>query len=119
MSALRRHLPAAAALLAVLITVQATDLIVCADESEAHRTDVQTDVGYAQGAHVMPVPGDAHSGSHHSEEGPDCLCHIMFTPTAVVPTVGTLRAPEPAEFGAYVAAPTEVELMGLDHVPLS
>ena len=118
MSSRRRLLSAVAALLAVLVAIQATDLIACADGERATR-GVHTDAGIVQGAHAMPASGDSHDGTHHDEEAPDCLCHVVFTPTAVIPSAEPLRAPEPAEFGAYVTTPTEAELMGLDHVPLT
>ena len=123
MSTLRRILPAFAALLAVLVVVQTTDLVACADEARAaEHGETHTDAPLAQGGHDVPAPGDSHDdGEHEHEEGTfaDCLCHVVFTPTGVVPTVGVRPASEPAEFAAFVAAPPEVEPLGLDHVPLA
>ena len=122
MSTLRRLLPTLAALLAVLVVVQTTDLVACADEAvAAGSTETHTDV-LANGGHPVPVPGDSHDeGEHEHEEGTfaDCLCHVVFAPTTIVPAVGVRPASAPAEF-AYVAnGLPEVEPKGLDHVPLS
>ena len=124
MSTLRRILPAFAALLAVLVVLQTTDLVACADEAVAaeYVGGTHSDAPVAQGGHDVPAPGDSHDdGEHEHEEGTfaDCLCHVVFTPTGVVPTVGVRPASEPAEFAAFVAAPPEVEPLGLDHVPLA
>ncbi|OZC01243.1 hypothetical protein [Rubricoccus marinus] len=123
MTTLRRLLPSLAALLAVLVVVQTTDLVACADEALAAETgETHTDARLAQGGHDVPAPGDSHDeGEHEHEEGTfaDCLCHVVFTPTGIVPAAGVRPASEPTEF-AYVAdAPPEVEPLGLDHVPLA
>ena len=123
MTTLRRALPTLAALLAVLVVVQTTDLVACADEALAAETgEMHTDAPLAQGGHDVPAPGDSHDeGEHEHEEGTfaDCLCHVVFTPTGIVPDAGVRPASEPTEF-AYVAdAPPEVEPLGLDHVPLA
>ena len=123
MSTLRRLLPTLAALLAVLVVVQTTDLVACADEAQAaEHGQTHTDAPLAQGGHDVPAPGDSHDdGEHEDHEGTfaDCLCHVVFAPTAVLPEVGARPAPEPAPF-AYVAdGVPEVEPLGLDHVPLS
>ena len=122
MSTLRRLVSPLAALLAVLVVVQTTDLLACADEAlAAEHGETHTDA-LASGGHPVPAPGDSHGdGEHDDQEGTvaDCLCHVVFTPTGVVPDVGVRPASEPAEFAAFVAAPPEVEPKGLDHVPLS
>jgi hypothetical protein len=124
MSTLRRLLPPLAALLAVLVVVQTTDLLACADEAVAaeHAGETHTDAATQASGHPTPAPGDSHDdGEHGRDEGTvaDCLCHVVFTPTGVVPDVGVRPASEPAEFAAFVAAPPEVEPLGLDHVPLA
>lgn len=122
MTTLRRLLPSLAALLAVLVVVQTTDLIACADEALASESSETHTDALASGGHPVPAPGDSHDdGDHEHEDGTfaDCLCHVVFAPTTIVPTVGARPAVEPAEF-AYVAdAPPEVEPLGLDHVPLA
>jgi len=123
MTTLRLLLPSLAALLAVLVVVQTTDLVACADEALAAETgETHTDARVAQGGHDVPAPGDRHDeGEHEHEEGTfaDCLCHVVFAPTTIVPAVGVRPASAPAEF-AYVAnGLPEVEPKGLDHVPLS
>lgn len=122
MSTLRRLLPSLAALLAVLVVVQTTDLVACADEAlAAEHGETHTDASFG-GGHPTPAPGDSHDdGEHDDHEGTfaDCLCHVVFAPTAVLPEVGARPAPESAPF-AYVAdGLPEVEPLGLDHVPLS
>ena len=126
MSTLRRLVPSLAALLAVLVVVQTTDLVACADEARAaEHGQTHTDAPLARGAHDVPAPGDSHDDGDHDDhddhEGTfaDCLCHVVFAPTAVVPGVGVRPASEPARFAFVVAAPPEVEPLGLDHVPLS
>ena len=122
MSTLRRFVPPFAALLAVLVVVQTTDLVACADEATAaEHGETHTDA-LASGGHPVPAPGDSHGDEEHGhDEGTfaDCLCHVVFAPTGVVPDAGVRPAAEPAAF-AYVAdAPPEVEPLGLDHVPLA
>jgi hypothetical protein len=123
MSTLRRILPAFAALLAVLVVVQTTDLLACADEAVAaeYTGGTHTDA-LAAGGHPVPAPGDSHDDEEHGHDEStfaDCLCHVVFTPTGVVPDAGVRPSSEPAEFAAFVAAPPEVEPLGLDHVPLA
>ena len=122
MSTLRRLLPSLAALLAVLVVVQTTDLVACADEAvAAGSSETHTDV-LANGGHPVPMPGDSHDdGEHEHEEGTfaDCLCHVVFAPTTIVPAVGVRPASAPAEFAYAADGVPEVEPMGLDHVPLS
>ncbi len=120
MTRLRHLAPTLAALLALLVVVQTTDLVACADEADAteHLDGSHADPS-AQGAHPAPAPGETHDESGHGEESiADCLCHVVFAPTAVVPSGDALLVPEPARFGAPVAALPEVEPSGLDHVPL-
>ena len=122
MTTLRRLLPSLAALLAVLVVVQTTDLIACADEALASESSETHTDALASGGHPVPAPGDSHDeGEHEHEEGTfaDCLCHVVFTPTGIVPDAGVRPASEPAEFAAFVAMPPEVEPQGLDHVPLA
>ena len=125
MSTLRLIVPHLAVLLAVLVAVQTTDLVACADEAEvAEHAGESHDHGVvAQGAHLVPAPGGDHGedpAEDHDHDGTmaDCLCHVTFTPTATVPTVGAKPAPDGTDFAAFVAAPLEVEPEGLDHVPL-
>ena len=121
MSTLRRFVSPLAALLAVLIVGQTTDLLACADESVAARSsETHADV-LANGGHPVPVPGGSHDDEHEHEEGTfaDCLCHVVFAPTAVLPEVGARPAPEPAPFVYVADGLPEVEPLGLDHVPLS
>ena len=121
MSTLRRLLPSLAALLAVLVVVQTTDLVACADEAVAAGSgETHTDV-LANGGHPVPVPGDSHDDEHEHEEGTfaDCLCHVVFAPTTIVPAVGVRPASAPAELAYAADGVPEVEPLGLDHVPLS
>ncbi|MDT0630804.1 hypothetical protein RQM47_11950 [Rubrivirga sp. S365] len=119
MTRLRRALPVLAALLAVVVAVQATDLVACADEAEAaEHGEAHTDASFAPGAHPAPAPGDAHGADGHAGAFADCLCHVVFAPTGVVPDVGARLVGGAAAFAAFVAAPPEVEPLGLDHVPL-
>lgn len=119
MRTLRRTLPVLAAFLAVLIVGQTTDLLACADEAvAAESSETHADV-LANGGHPVPAPGDSHGHDHEDGAFADCLCHVVFAPTDIVPAVGVRPASAPAEF-AYVAdGLPEVEPMGLDHVPLS
>jgi hypothetical protein len=119
MSTLRRFVSPLAALLAVLIVGQTTDLLACADEAvAAESSETHTDV-LAGGGHPVPAPGDSHGHDHEDGTFADCLCHVVFAPTGIVPAVGVRPATAPAEF-AYVAdGLPEVEPLGLDHVPLS
>ena len=120
MSTLRRLLPPLAALLAVLVVVQTTDLLACADEAvAASSSETHTDVP-ANGGHPVPAPGDTHDGGHGDHEGTfaDCLCHIVFAPTTIVPVVGARPTAGLVAFVHVVGAPPEVEPSGLDHVPL-
>lgn len=114
---LRRFIPAFAALLAVLVAVQATDLVACADEAAAvtHGEATHTDAPDRAG-HPVPATGDTHGGDH--EVPVDCLCHVVFTPMAVAPVVGA-PAPEAAAFALFVAARPDAELQGTDPVPLA
>ena len=122
MSTLRRLVPSFAALLAVLVVVQTTDLIACADEAlAAEHDETHVDGALAQGAHGVPAPGDSHGDDEHEDhEGTfaDCLCHVVFAPTAVVPEVGARPTTEGAPPAAPADALPEVEPLGLDHVPL-
>lgn len=119
MSTLRRLLPTLAALLVVSVVVQVTDLIACADEAETatHQGETRVD-GTAQGGHPVPAPSNSHDDTDHEGMFADCLCHIVFTPTTVVPTLGARPALERSDFAVAVAAIPDVEPTGLDHVPL-
>lgn len=99
------------------------DLVACADEAvAAEHGETHTDAPLTQGAHDVPAPGDSHEehdGDHEEGTFADCLCHVVFTPTGVVPDVGVRPASAPAEFAAFVVAPPVVEPLGFDHVPLA
>lgn len=121
MTTLRRTLPTLAALLAVLVVLQTTDLVACADEAvAAEYGETHSDTPLAQGAHDVPAPGDSHDDQDgHDESGADCLCHIVFAPTGVAPTVGSHPAGEPLDIAFVADAPPEVEPQGPEHVPLA
>lgn len=114
MESFRRCLSPLATFLAVLIAIQVTDVIVCADEAEAADRAGQHEAG------ERPASGDPHEGSHHQddESAADCLCHIVFAPTTVVPALGGRPAPEALPVALAVDAPPEVEPDGPEHVPL-
>jgi hypothetical protein len=125
MTTLRNFLAPIAALLAVLVVVQTTDLVACADEAAVaeHAGESHAHGVVAQGAHLIPAPGGDHgddpAGDHdHSGTMADCLCHLTFTPTTAVPAVAARPAPAAQEFAAFAAALPEVEPWVLDHVPL-
>lgn len=117
MKLLRRITPFFAAALALVITVEVTDVLRCADEVRLAMLD-------------QPVE-DAHSGehdavhghhgpvneSHRSEHLPDCLCHVVFVPTAALPEVG---APTVVAFHypTYVGEVTEADVPPPGHVPI-
>ena len=104
MARLRRSL---AVLLAVLVVVQTTGLVACADEATAaEHGETHTDA-HASSGHPVFAPGDSHDDSEHEDhEGTfaDCLCHVVFAPTCVVPDAGVRPASEAAAF-VYVPAP--------------
>ena len=122
MSRFRAILAPLAAVLAVVVVVQTTDLVACADEAEAAERpgEVHTD-GLSGGGHPAPAPGDSHDGGHDHDgsASADCLCHIVYAPTAVVPEVRARPAPDLAPFAAPAEIPPEVEPDGLDPVPLA
>ena len=127
MSTLRLFLAPIAALLAVLVIVQTTDLVACADEAAVaeHAGETHTDA-LASGGHPVPAPGESHQDGGHDHDGPsegaafaDCLCHVVFTPTTAVPAVGSRPASWPAVFAYVGKAPPEVEPLGFEHVPLA
>ena len=115
----RRLFPTLAALLAVLVVVQTTDIIACADEAvAAEHSEAHADPA-SSGGHPAPVPGDSDDGHDHDDEtSADCLCHVVFAPTAIVPDVGAPPAPTSGQLASNMVAPPEVEQSGLDHVPL-
>ena len=122
MTTLRRLLPPLAALLAVLVVVQTTDLVACADEATAAEHEETHADRLASGGHPVPAPGDSHDDDEHGhDEGTfaDCLCHVVFAPTGVVPDAGVRPASAPAAYVYVGAAPPDVEPLGLDHVPLA
>ena len=122
MNTLRRFLPTLAALLAVLVVLQTTDLVACADEAvAAEHGETHTDAQLAQGAHDVPGPGDSpdDSGKHEDGTFADCLCHVVFAPTAVAPTVGSRPAGASVDLAFVADAPPEVEPQGPEHVPLA
>ena len=127
MSTFRLLLAPIAALLAVLVLVQTTDIAPCADEVAVaeHVGGTHTDV-LASGGHPVSAPGSTHGDGEHEHDGApdgggfaDCLCHVVFTPTTAVPAVGVRPAAAPAAFVYVASAPPEVEPLGLDHVPLA
>lgn len=123
MSTLRRLLSPLAALLAVLVVVQTTDLVACADEAEVaeHAGDAHDHGTVVQGAHLVPAPGGDHDDEpDHDHDGvlADCLCHVVFAPTASFPTVAGRPAPVPAEVAFVLGTPPDVAPSGVDHVPL-
>ena len=119
MARLRRLVPALAALLAALGVVQTTDLVACADEALAAEHGETHADGLPSGGHPAPAPGDSHDDGHGHDEASfaDCLCHVVFTSTAVAPDAAALPR-RPARFAAFVLVPPAVEPSGLDHVPL-
>ena len=123
MSTLRRLVSPLAALLAVLVVVQTTDLVACADEAEVaeHGGDSHDHGVVAQGAHLVPAPGGDHGDEpDHDHDGApaDCLCHVVFTPTAVLPSVAARPAAESEPLAFLAGAVPEVAPLGVDHVPL-
>ena len=119
MSTLRRLRPTLAALLMVSVTVQATDLVACDDDAETvlYEGESHGDAT-AQDGPSTPTSGCSHSDMDHGGAFADCLCHVVFTPTTVVPEVGARPALESSDFAMAVVAIPEVEPRGLDHVPL-
>lgn len=117
---MRRCIPLLATCLVGLLLVQTMDLIACADEATlAQHAESHTD-GRAGGGHPAPASGDAHdeNGSHEAPAA-DCLCHLVFVPTAVLPDAVALRIPERARFTPDVDRPLRVAPDGPEHVPLS
>lgn len=96
MSVFRRLAAVCALSLAALVAVQALDVLPCADE-----------VG--QDAEHSDVPATA----------PDCLCHVLFTRTEVVPTVADAPAVPAERLEASVTRPPSVPGPPVDHVPLA
>lgn len=108
--------------LMALIVVQTTDLVRCADEAEgvSHEGGYHVDGVVVAGAH--PALGGDHDDRAPHEEAPgmaDCLCHVTFTPTEVVPEVASAPAAPPIPFAPYLAHVASVEVRPLDHVPLA
>lgn len=117
MSLLRRTAPFFAAALALIITVQVTDLVRCADEV---RGTVLSHVDGSGDEDAHAVPHGHHGPSddgHDGEHLPDCLCHVIFVPTASLVEVGS-----PLEvafhYPAHVGEPAEGEVPPPGHVPI-
>ncbi len=121
MSTLRRILPVLAALLAVIVVIQTTDLVACADEAVAAESSETHTGALASGGHPTPAPGDSHDDSDRDHDGTfaDCLCHVVFTPTAVVPEVGVRPAAESVDYDLFVVGWTDAAAQGIDPVPLA
>ena len=124
MSTLRRLLPSLAALLAVLVVVQTTDLVACADEAvAAGSSETHTDV-LANGGHPVPAcPGTVTTTANTSTRrarSPTACATSSSRRRPCVPEVGaSARRPSPREFVYVADGLPEVEPLGLDHVPLS
>jgi hypothetical protein len=119
--ALRRAAPLLGLLLAALVLGQSTDLLACADEAQAteHAGEIHADAAFGAG-HPIPAPGAFHTGDEHDhEEGgfADCLCHVVFTSTAMLPAVPALGAPERPR-AALLPVRLDVAPAPVDHVPL-
>lgn len=107
--------PLLAGLLAVVLLVETTDLVRCADERAgeitAHGDDSDDHAADSHGHHG-PV-----NDEHRSEHLPDCLCHVVFVPTVAPPTLG---APIEVAFAypLYLSSVTESDLASPGHVPI-
>lgn len=133
MLALRRWVPAIAAALALIVAVQTTDLIACADEAtvappvhasggdalgvDALGSEASGASGCADACDLAEAPPSAPHGHH--EGAIDCLCHVAFAPTATSPTVGARPEPEALPPAASAVAPPEADLDGQEPVPLA
>lgn len=116
LASLRRVAPLLSILLGLVIVAQVTDLAPCADETEPH--DVMHHEGEASavaiaasGPHSVPV---SDASDHRAA---DCLCHVAFTSTSVLPFIDVFDA-SLAAFDGYVASSPERSGSGTDHVPL-
>ena len=117
MDLLRRTVPFFAAALALVITVQVTDLVRCADEV---RSEVLSHVDGTGGDDVHAVPLGHHGPSdegHDGEHLPDCLCHVIFVPTA---SLAEVESPDEVAFRypALVGQLAEGEVPPPGHVPI-
>ncbi len=80
----------------MLVAVQALDVLPCADE-----------MGQDAGHSDAPTPM------------PDCLCHVSFTRTEVVPTVADAPVVMAGRLEVPVARPPTMADEPVDHVPLA
>lgn len=91
-----RRLAAVCALaLAVLVAVQALDVLPCADE-------MGQDAGHSDAPRTTP----------------DCLCHVSFTRTETVPTVADAPVVMAERLDVPAVRPPSVAGEPVDHVPL-
>ncbi len=112
MERLRHIAPLLASLLMVVLAIETTDLVRCADEA------APVPVTCADGTLKAPPADAAAPASAHHAAAPDCLCHVTFVSTAALPTVG---APGVLAHGypAYVAVRVEGESSPPGPVPLA
>ncbi len=96
MSTFRRLSAAVALALAVLVAVQALDVLPCADEM-----------------------GQDASHSDAPKTTPDCLCHISFTRTEMLPTVADAPVMRAERLEEPTARPPSVAGRPVEHVPLA
>ena len=116
MNLLRTIAPLFAGLMALLVLGQNTDLIRCADEVGGTMA-VEHHDGGASGTDHAPEPSHG-DDAPHAEGLPDCLCHVTFVSTAMVPA---MPAPSRLTFlyPALAASPVEGESSPPGHVPLA
>lgn len=96
MSVFRRLAVVCALALAVLVAVQALDVLPCADEMD-------------QSAGHSEAPTAA----------PDCLCHVSFTRTETLPTVADAPVAVAERREEPTVRPPSVDGLPVDHVPLA
>lgn len=96
MSRFHRLAAVCALSLAVLVAVQALDVLPCADE-------MGQDAGHSDAPKTTP----------------DCLCHVSFTRTEVVPTVADAMVVMAERLEAPSVRPPSVADEPVDHVPLA
>jgi hypothetical protein len=124
MTLLRRIAAPVATLLIALVCVQTLDLLACADESAALESSggFHVDAAVTAGAHPSLSPGEGHDEHRPHEDDapamPDCLCHVVYTPTGHLPGVEAVIEAETAQYAAYVGRPSSANAKPLDHVPL-
>lgn|GEM_PF-4630162 len=99
MVVLRRFVSVFAVALAVLVTVQTLDLVACADETEQS--------------------ADGHTDHGEGTTLADCLCHVTFTRTEMLPAVAAAPATPPPPYAPFVTRPTSTDGEAVEHVPLA